>query len=104
MAYHVVDYADGVGDGAGLEAHVCHVGNEFGDGDVAVGVVVEFDARDFVDAGRDGCGGFEDGVGGEDWGLGVWLDIVCHWCHDGWCCCWKMASLYFLNLDEIGRL
>ena len=85
--YHVVDYADGVGDGAGLESHVCHVGYHFSDGDVAVGVVVEFDAGDLVDAIGDGGGGFEDGVCGESWGLGVWLAVGNCWGHDGWCGC-----------------
>lgn len=81
---HVVDDADGVGDGAGLEPRGRHVGDEFGDGDVAAGVVVELDAGDFVDPGGDGGGGFEDGVCGEGWGLGVWLVLGGRWCHDGW--------------------
>ena len=58
-----------------MESHVGHVGDEVGDGDVAVGVVVEFDAGDFVDAGGDRGGGFEDGVCGEGWGLGVCLAV-----------------------------
>ena len=84
-APHVVDDADGVGDGAGLEPHVCHVGDQFGDGDVAVGIVVEVDAGDLVGAGGDGGGGFEDGVCGEGWGLGVWLAVGGGWFHDGGC-------------------
>lgn len=61
---HVVDDADGVGDRAGLEAHRRHVGDQFRHGDVAVFVVVEFHAGDFVEAVWDGVGGFEDRVGG----------------------------------------
>ena len=63
-AAHIVDDADGVGDGAGLETHVCHVGDEFGNGDVTVRVVVEFDARDLLDVGGDRGGGLKDGVCG----------------------------------------
>ena len=63
-AAHIVDDADGVGDGAGLETHVCHVGDEFGNGDVTVRVVVEIDPGDLLDVGGDGSGGFKDGVCG----------------------------------------
>ena len=75
-AAHVVDDAGGVGDGAGLEAHSAHVGDELGDGDVAVGVVVEFDAGDLGRVGGDRGRGFEDGVCGEGWGLGGWCLAV----------------------------
>ena len=61
---HIVDDADGVGDGTGLETHVCHVGDEFGNGDVTVRVIVEIDARDLLDVGGDGGGGLKDGVCG----------------------------------------
>lgn len=80
---HVVDDADGGGDGAGLEARVGHVGDEFGDGDVAVRVVVEFDAGDLVGGGRDGVRRCEDGVGGKAGDLRVWLAIGRCWCHGG---------------------
>ena len=63
-AAHVVNDADGVSDGAGLETHSCHVGDEFGNGDVTVRVVVEVDARDLLDVGGDGGGGLKDGVCG----------------------------------------
>ena len=63
-AAHVVDDADGVGDGAGLETHIGHVGDEFSNGDVAVGVVVEIDAGDLLDVGGDRGGGLKDGVCG----------------------------------------
>ena len=63
-AAHIVDDADGVGDGTGLKPHVCHIGDEFGNGDVTVRVVVEIDARDLLDVGGDGSGGFKDGVRG----------------------------------------
>ena len=68
---HVVDDADGGGDGAGLEARVGHVGDEFGDGDIAVRILVEFDAGDLVGGGGDGVRGCEDGVGGDGGDLRV---------------------------------
>ena len=92
---HVVDDADGVGDGAGLEAHGGHVGDELGDGDVAVGVVVEFDAGDWVGAGGDGGGGFEDGVGGEGRGFGGWGGGGGWGGHDGWWC--RVVGVLELN-------
>ena len=63
-AAHVVDDADGVGDSAGLETHIFHIGDELGNGDVAVAVVVEIDARDLLDVGGDWGGGLKDGVCG----------------------------------------
>lgn len=85
VAPHVVDDADGVGDGAGLEARGGHVGDELGGGDVAVGVIVELDAGDWVRVRGDGGGGFEDGVGGEGWGLGGRCFAVGgRWCHGLW--------------------
>ena len=80
---HVVDNASGGGDGAGLEACVGHVGDEFGDGDVAVGVLVELDTGDLVSGGGDWGRGCEDGVGGEVWDLKVWLVVGRCWCHGG---------------------
>ena len=83
VAAHVVDDAHGLGDGAGLEACVGHVGDEFRDGDVPVGVVVEFDAGDWLGVGGDWGGGFEDGVCGEGGSLGGWLVVGGCRCHDG---------------------
>ena len=48
-----------------------------------VGVVVEFDAGDFVGVGGDGGGGFEDGVCGEGWCLGGWVAVGDCGCHGG---------------------
>lgn len=80
---HVVDDADGGGDGAGLEARVGHVRDEFGDGDVTVRVVVEFNAGDLVGGGGDGLRGCEDGVGGKGGDLRVCLAVGSCWCHGG---------------------
>ena len=78
VATHVVDDADRGGDGAGLETCVCHGGDEFGDGDVAVCVVVEFDAGDLVDVAWDGIRGCKDGIGGKGWDFGVRLAVGGH--------------------------
>ena len=78
-----------------MEAGGAHAGDEFGDGDVAVGVVVEFDAGDLVGCGGDRGGGFEDGVGGEGWGLRGRLAVGGWWCHyGGWC--WVMESIFLI--------
>ena len=82
-AAHVVNDADGVSDGAGLETHIFHVGDEFGNGDVTVRVVVEVDARDLLDVGGDGGGGLEDGVCGYDWGFDVFFAASRYRRHDG---------------------
>ena len=60
-----------------------HVGYQFGDGDIVVCVIVEFDAGDFVDVGGDGGGRFEDGVCGEGWGLRGWVAVGGCGCHGG---------------------
>lgn len=86
---HAVDDTNGRGDSAGLEAHVGHVGDEFCDGDVAVRVVVEFDAGDLVCGGGHGLRGCKDGVGGEGGDLRVWLAVGRRWWHGG-----KLVSEY----------
>ena len=82
-AAHVVDDADGVSDGAGLETHIRHVGDEFDNGDVTVRVVVEVDARDLLDVGWDGGGGSKDGVCGYDGGFDVCFGASRHRRHGG---------------------
>lgn len=88
VTYHVVDDADGVRDGAGLEAGRCEGLDQLVDGDVVPVVVVEVETLDFPGSGCGGVGGAQDGRGcgrgGFVEGVAIW-----EWVWIGDVCCFR---------------
>lgn len=75
-ADHVVDDADGLAHGRGLEAHVLHALVEVVDGDGPAGELVEVELLDLLGVGRHLDRLDEDGLGGGRGGL--FMGLGCH--------------------------